>query len=112
MKQERNRGLSVRHRFTAAIVAMLAAAPAQAATDIQWWHAMSGELQPIVEQLAADFNASQKNYRIVPEYKGQYTQTMTAALFAIRTGQHPAIAQVNEVATATMMAAKGAIYPV
>ena len=37
---------------------------------------------------------------------------MTAALFAIRSGQQPAIVQVNEVATATMMAAKGAIYPV
>jgi sn-glycerol 3-phosphate transport system substrate-binding protein len=94
------------------MAAMLAAAPAHAVTEIQWWHAMSGELQPIVERLAADFNASQTNYRILPEYKGQYTQTMTAALFAMRTGQHPAIVQVNEVATATMMAAKGAIYPV
>ena len=37
---------------------------------------------------------------------------MTAALFAIRTAKHPAIVQVNEVATATMMAAKGATYPV
>jgi len=37
---------------------------------------------------------------------------MTAALFAIRTGQHPAIVQVNEIATATMMAAKGATYSV
>ena len=48
----------------------------------------------------------------MPEYKGQYTETMTAALFAMRSGQHPAIVQVNEVATATMMAAKGATYPV
>jgi len=28
---------------------------------------------------------------------------MTAALFALRTGQQPAIVQVNEIATATMM---------
>ena len=73
---------------------------------------MSGELRPVVEQLAADFNARQGEYRIVPEYKGQYTQTMTAALFAMRSGQQPAIVQVNEVATATMMAAKGSTYPV
>ena len=73
---------------------------------------MSGELRPVVEQLAADFNAQQGEYRIVPEYKGQYTQTMTAALFAMRSGQQPAIVQVNEVATATMMAAKGSTYPV
>ena len=94
------------------MLATLAAPPAHAATEIQWWHAMSGELGPVVEQLATDFNAQQGEYRIIPEYKGQYTQTMTAALFAMRSSQHPAIVQVNEVATATMMAAKGATYPV
>src|SRR5690242_18228260 len=73
---------------------------------------MNNELGRMVEQLAADFNATQNDYKIVPEYKGPYTETMTAALFAIRTSQHPAIVQVNEVATATMMAAKGATYPV
>jgi sn-glycerol 3-phosphate transport system substrate-binding protein len=94
------------------VVAAACASPAHAVTEIAWWHAMSGELQPIVDKLAADFNASQREYRVVPEYKGQYTQTMTAALFAVRTSQHPAIVQVNEVATATMMAAKDATYPV
>jgi len=94
------------------MMALLAATPAHAVTEIQWWHAMSGELGPVVEQLASAFNAQQSEYRIVPEYKGQYTQTMTAALFAMRSGQHPAIVQVNEVATATMMAAKGSTYPV
>ena len=94
------------------LAGMLAGGPAWAATEIRWWHAMSNELGRIVDALAADFNASQSDYKIVPEYKGPYTETMTAALFAIRTGQHPAIVQVNEVATATMMAAKGATYPV
>src|ERR1051325_6184320 len=73
---------------------------------------MAGELGRQLEQLAADFNGQQTDYKVVPVYKGQYTETMTAALFALRTGQQPAIVQVNEVATATMMAAKGAVYPV
>ena len=94
------------------IAAFAAAAPARAATEIHFWHAMNNELGRMVEQLAADFNATQADYKIVPEYKGPYTETMTAALFAIRTSQHPAIVQVSEVATATMMAAKGATYPV
>ena len=95
------------------MAAMLcAASPARAVTEIQWWHAMGNELGRVVEQLAETFNAQQKDYRVVPVYKGQYTETMTAALFAIRTGQQPAIVQVNEIATATMMAAKGATYPV
>ena len=91
---------------------LCAASPARAVTEIQWWHAMGNELSRVVEQLAETFNAQQKDYRVVPVYKGQYTETMTAALFAIRTGQQPAIVQVNEIATATMMAAKGATYPV
>jgi sn-glycerol 3-phosphate transport system substrate-binding protein len=95
-----------------AAAALLVAQPARAATEIRWWHAMNNELGRMVDALAAEFNATQADYKIIPEYKGPYTETMTAALFAIRTGQQPAIVQVNEIATATMMAAKGATYPV
>jgi sn-glycerol 3-phosphate transport system substrate-binding protein len=77
-----------------------------------WWHAMSGQLGRQIEKLAADFNATQSEYRIVPTYKGNYTETVTAAIFAFRSRSQPAIVQVNEIATATMMAAKGATYPV
>src|SRR5215813_13782196 len=86
--------------------------PAFAVTEIQWWHAMSGELGRQLEKLAADFNASQSDYKVVPSYKGNYTETVTAAIFAFRSRSQPAIVQVNEIGTATMMAAKGAIYPV
>jgi sn-glycerol 3-phosphate transport system substrate-binding protein len=94
----------------AAVVAF--ASPAQAVTDIIWWHAMSGELGRQLDKLAADFNASQSEYRIVANYKGNYAETVTAAIFAFRSRSQPAIVQVNEITTATMMAAKGAIYPV
>ncbi|QDM00008.1 sn-glycerol-3-phosphate ABC transporter substrate-binding protein UgpB [Rhodopseudomonas palustris] len=87
-------------------------APASAVTEIAWWHAMSGQLGRQLEKLAADFNASQSDYRVVPTYKGNYTQTVTAAIFAFRSSSQPTIVQVNEIATATMMAAKGAVYPV
>ncbi|MGJ4934016.1 sn-glycerol-3-phosphate ABC transporter substrate-binding protein UgpB [Bradyrhizobium sp. HKCCYLRH3083] len=91
---------------------VVCASTAQAATEIVWWHAMSGELGRQVDRLAANFNASQSDYRIVPSYKGSYTETVTAAIFAFRSRSQPAIVQVNEIATATMTAAKGAIYPV
>ena len=94
------------------LAATALSSPAQAATEIMWWHAMSGQLGKQLEKLAADFNTSQSDYRIVPTYKGSYTETVTAAIFAFRSRSQPAIVQVNEVATATMMAAKGAIYPV
>src|SRR6202000_3475103 len=93
-------------------VAIGFSSPASAVTEIMWWHAMSGELGRQVEKLAADFNASQPDYKVVPSYKGNYTETVTAAIFSFRSRSQPAIVQVNEIGTATMMAAKGAIYPV
>ncbi|MGJ5022932.1 sn-glycerol-3-phosphate ABC transporter substrate-binding protein UgpB [Bradyrhizobium oligotrophicum] len=98
--------------FATLLWTVVGASTAQAATEIAWWHAMSGELGRQVDRLAADFNASQADYRIVPSYKGSYTETVTAAIFAFRSRSQPAIVQVNEIATATMTAAKGAIYPV
>ena len=91
---------------------LLSLQPLRAATDILWWHAMSGELGRQLEKLAADFNQSQQAYRVVPVYKGSYAETVSASIFAFRSRSQPAIVQVNEIATATMMAAKGAIYPV
>jgi sn-glycerol 3-phosphate transport system substrate-binding protein len=98
--------------FAAIAIASTTASPAHAVTDISLWHAMSGELGRQLDKLAADFNASQSGYRIVPSYKGSYAETVTAAIFAFRGRTQPAVVQVNEIATATMMAAKGAIYPV
>lgn len=83
-----------------------------AATEIQWWHAMGGVNGERVNKIADDFNATQAAYKIVPVYKGNYTETMTAAIAAFRAKQQPHIVQVFEVGTATMMAAKGAVYPV
>ena len=83
-----------------------------AQTEIQWWHAMDGRLGDKVNEIAEGFNASQDEYVLNPTYKGNYTETMTAAIAAFRAKQQPHIVQVFEVGTATMMAAEGAIYPV
>jgi sn-glycerol 3-phosphate transport system substrate-binding protein len=97
--------------LSAAILAAASTA-GSAKTEIQWWHAMGGELGARLEQIAADFNASQSEYRIVPAFKGTYTETLTAGIAAFRAREQPAIMQVFEVGTGTMMAAKGAVYPV
>ena len=98
---------------TAAAVALTGAATTAAAqTEVVWWHAMGGELGEKVQEIADGFNASQDAFTVVPEYKGNYTETMTAAIAAFRAGEQPHIVQVFEVGTATMMAAEGAIYPV
>ncbi len=88
------------------------ASTAYAQTEVTWWHAMGGANGERVDKIAADFNASQDEYTVTPAYKGNYTETMTAAIAAFRAGEQPHLVQVFEVGTATMMAAKGAIYPV
>ena len=96
-----------------AAAAVLASAPAAwAQTEIQWWHAMGGNLGEAVNALADGFNKSQTEYKVTPVYKGSYTETLTAAIAAFRAKQAPHIVQVFEVGTANMMAAKGAVYPV
>ena len=96
----------------AAALALTFALPAQAQVEIQFWHSMGGALNEWVDNLAKDFNASQKEYKIVPTFKGTYDESMTAAVAAFRAGNAPHILQVFEVGTATMMASKGAIVPV
>ncbi|MEO7335408.1 MAG: extracellular solute-binding protein, partial [Caldimonas sp.] len=88
------------------------AGTAQAQTEIQWWHAMGGQLGQWVNDLAKGFNESQKEFKVTPTFKGSYPETLTAGIAAFRAGNAPDILQVFEVGTATMMASKGAIVPV
>ncbi|WP_027016171.1 sn-glycerol-3-phosphate ABC transporter substrate-binding protein UgpB [Comamonas composti] len=85
---------------------------AQAQTEIQWWHSMTAVNNEWVNDLAKQFNESQKEYKITPTFKGTYDESMTAAIAAFRSGNAPHILQVFEVGTATMMASKGATVPV
>lgn len=96
----------------AATALTVAASPALAQTEIQWWHAMTGANNDVVNKLAADFNASQKDYKVVVTYKGSYPDTMNAGIAAFRAGNAPHILQVFEVGTASMMGAGRAIKPV
>src|SRR5215210_6741305 len=88
------------------------ASPAHAVTELQWWHAMTGGNNDIVNKLAEEFNTSQPDYKIVPSYKGIYPDTMNAGIAAFRAGNALHIMQVFEVGTATMMSATGAVKPV
>ncbi len=100
-------------QLSAAALALALAVPAvQAQTEIQWWHSMTAVNGEWVNDLAKDFNARQKDYKVVPVFKGAYDESMTAAIAAFRAGNAPHILQVFEVGTATMMASKGAIVPV
>lgn len=82
------------------------------ATDIHWWHAMGGRLGEVVNEIAANYNASQDTYNLIPTFKGGYEDTMTAGIAAFRAKQQPNIIQIFDAGAATIINAKGATIPV
>ena len=78
-----------------ALLAMIAlvVVGAYAQTTVEFWHAMTGKNGEMVQALADKFNASQKDYKVQPVYKGSYSDTMNAGIAAFRAGQAPAIIQ-------------------
>ena len=60
--------------------AMLCASQAHAQIEIQWWHSMGGALGEALNGLANKFNLVQKEYKVVPTFKGSYPESMTAAI--------------------------------
>ncbi len=96
----------------AALAATAAASSARAQggrTRIVFWHAMNGVLGDEVNRICAEFNAAQQGAEIVPVYKGQYTETLTAAIAAWRANQAPHLVQIFEVGTGSMLAAGPAV---
>jgi sn-glycerol 3-phosphate transport system substrate-binding protein len=105
----------MRRTILAGAFALGLAGPAtaqQQPVEIQFWHGLTQPLGGMLEQIAADFNASQNQYRVVASFRGSYPETMVAAIAAFRAGQAPHIVQMFEVGTGTMMAAGRAVKPV
>ncbi|KTC81488.1 extracellular solute-binding protein [Legionella brunensis] len=80
--------------------------------EIVMWYSLAGHLGSEIRQLATGFNHSQNEYVIKPVYKGEYTEAMTSFAAAFRAKQPPAIVQIFEVGTTTMLYPKGIIKPV
>ena len=103
--------VTFRRSLMSALLGLAISGNAMAVTEIPFWHSMEGELGKEVDSLAQRFNQEHPDYKIVPVYKGDYEQSLAAGIAAVRTGKAPALLQVYEVGTATMMASK-AIVPV
>src|SRR2546423_6306052 len=78
------------------------AAQAQAVTEIQWWHAMTGANNDRVNALAKRFSDSQSDYKVTAVYKGSYPETMAGAIAGYRAGKPPALLQGFGTGTGTM----------
>ncbi|MCI4664242.1 MAG: extracellular solute-binding protein [Neomegalonema sp.] len=101
----------IKHLIAAGVL-LASAATAAAQTKIELWHAMGGRLGEVVNEIATNFNKSQKEVELVPVYKGTYEETLTAVIAAFRAGEQPNIVQVFDAGAATIISAKGAVVPV
>src|SRR5687768_15251924 len=87
------------------------------AIEIVLWHAMSGAFgipdffRGYFEDLVAQFNGAQSEYKITPVYKGHYAETVQAGLQAYRAGHAPHILQSWEVGAKTLLAAECTVNP-
>jgi len=80
--------------------------------EIQFWHGLPKPLGTQLEEIVAAFNESQPRYRVVPNFRGSYSEAMVAAIAAFRANAAPHVVQMYEVGTGTMMAAGRAVKPV
>jgi sn-glycerol 3-phosphate transport system substrate-binding protein len=74
-------------------------AAAQTATEIAFWHAMSGNNGEQVTALVADFNTSHPNIHVTEQNKGNYDETLNAVIQAAGQGEGPNMAQIFDLGT-------------
>ena len=80
-------------------------------TEIDFWYALSGNIQEVTLSLVEDFNDSHPDIQVNPVHKGSYSEVLTSSIAAYRTGNAPHIVQVYEVGTQTLLDSN-AIKPV
>lgn len=78
-----------------ALTVLLASSVAVAApTPIEFWYSLAGSKAILQTQIDA-FNASQKDYQIVPKLVGNYREAETRLIAALRAGNGPVIFQAE-----------------
>ncbi len=102
----------IRKTMVAGVAVTVFSTATLAATDITLWHAMGGRNGEVVSEIADRFNKSQNKYHLTAINKGGYEDTMTAGIAAFRAKQAPDIIQIFDAGAATIINAKGAVYPV
>lgn len=69
--------------------------PALAQTEIPFWHAMDGPAGRLLAAFAQEFNGRQGQYRVLPQYAGDYRDAETKLVAALRTGGGPVLFQAE-----------------
>lgn len=90
----------------ASLVAVLVFAGITTAQDdvieLEFWHAMGGELGEVVDELVLRFNESQDGIVVNATFQGSYDDTYNALLAALETDTLPNVTQNFDLAAQTM----------
>jgi sn-glycerol 3-phosphate transport system substrate-binding protein len=76
-----------------------------APVKVTFWHAMGGTNNKVVDQMVADFNASQDKIKVEAVFQGSYDDLLTKLKVA-GANDGPSIAQVYEIGTRYMIDSK------
>lgn len=77
---------------------------------VTWWHSMGGSGGAAIEQLAADFNASQSDIQVEAVFQGSYDESLNKLKASMDTSSGPTLVQVYEIGSRFMIDT-GAIQP-
>lgn len=85
------------------VIALFVPVQAQDAVELEFWHAMGGDLGEVVDELVARFNESQDGIVVNATFQGSYDDTYNALLAAMETGTTPNVTQNFDLAAQTMI---------
>ena len=71
--------------------------------ELEFWHAMGGNLGETVDELVNRFNESQDEIVVTATFQGSYDDTYNALLAAFETGTEPNVIQNFDLASQTMI---------
>ncbi|MEW5321251.1 ABC transporter substrate-binding protein [Geobacillus thermoleovorans] len=80
-------------------------------TEVIFWHAMSGDLEKVLNEIVNDFNASQSKIYVKPVFQGTYEEALTKFNAVAGTKDSPTIMQTFEIGTKYMIES-GKIEPI
>lgn len=69
-------------------------------TEIRFWAGLGGDKLKLLKSMADDFNSQSDTASVNVSSKGNYNETLNAAISAVRSGDPPAVVQVNGANTA------------
>jgi sn-glycerol 3-phosphate transport system substrate-binding protein len=86
-----------------AVLSVSLVTTAQETIELEFWHAMGGDLGEVVDELVARFNESQDGIVVNATFQGSYDDTYNALLAALETDSLPNVTQNFDLAAQTML---------